>query len=208
MRVRLAAQVLSETVGSVLNAFGPAEAEGTANFCLMMDKFFDCLNVKNTVEHKVKNKPFLKPYDSVDDIRFEWLDNFLHYFELWKESIERQGNFTQNAKSNMFLSWQTYEGIQVTVHSFKEVCKFLLQQGVPYILSERFCQDDVENYFGRQRAIGRRRDNPTLRDTGYNDNTIKTQYSVRPIAGNVRANLNRFNDIDETPLPKRKLQRK
>ena len=33
MRVRLAAQVLSETVGSVLNAFGPAEAEGTANFC-------------------------------------------------------------------------------------------------------------------------------------------------------------------------------
>ena len=175
----------------------------------MMDTFFDCLNVKNTVEHKVKNKPFLKPYDSVDDIRFEWLDNFLHYFELWKESIEeRQGNFTQNAKSNMFLSWQTYEGIQVTVHSFKEVCKFLLQQGVPYILSERFCQDDVENYFGRQRAIGRRRDNPTLRDTGYNDNTIKTHYSVRPIAGNVRANLNKFNDIDETPLPKRKLRRK
>ena len=107
----------------------------------------------------------------------------------------------------MFLSWQTYEGIQVTVHSFKEVCKFLLQQGVPYILSERFCQDDVENYFGRQRAIGRRQDNPTLRDTGYNDNTIKTQYSVRPIAGSVRANLNRFNDINETPLPKRKLQR-
>ena len=71
MRVRLAAQVLSETVGSVLNAFGPAEAEGTANFCLMMDNFFDCLNVKNTVEHKVKNKPFLKPYDSVDGIRFE-----------------------------------------------------------------------------------------------------------------------------------------
>ena len=57
-------------------------------------------------------------------------------------------------------------------------------------------------------SIGCRRDNPKLRDTGYNDNTIKTQYSVRPIAGNVRANLNKFNDIDETPLPKRKLQRK
>ena len=126
MRVRLAAQVLSETVNSVLNSFGPAEAESTANFCLMMDKLFDCLNVKNTVEHTLKNKPFLKPYESVDDdIRFEWLDNFLNYFEAWKESIEeRQGNFTRNAKSNMFFSWQTYEELQVTVHSFMEVCKF------------------------------------------------------------------------------------
>ena len=36
MRVNLAVQVLSDTVGNVLNQFGPAEAEGTANFCLMM----------------------------------------------------------------------------------------------------------------------------------------------------------------------------
>ena len=57
----------------------------------------------------------------VDDIRFECLDNFLCYiyFELWKESMEEsQGKFTRNTKSNMFLSWQTYEGLQVTVHSF------------------------------------------------------------------------------------------
>ena len=106
----------------------------------------------------------------------------------------------------MFISWQSYEGLQVTVHSFKEVCKFLLEQGISYILSERFCQDDLENYFGRQRAIGHRRDNPTVRDAGYNDNTIKSQYSVRPIARNVRANLHKFNIIDETPLPKRKIK--
>ena len=131
MRVRLAAQVLSETVSTVLNTFGDADVAGTAKFCLMMDKFFDCLNVKNTVEHKIKNKPFLKPYESVDDIRFAWLDQFLNYFEQWKESIEeRPGNFTQNAKANMFLSWQTYEGLRVTVYSFKEVCKFLLENGV------------------------------------------------------------------------------
>ena len=71
----------------------------------------------------------------------------------------------------MFISHQTYEGLQTTVYSFIEVCKFLLQRGVPYVLSERFCQDDLENYFGRQRAIGRRRDNPSIRDVGYNGNT-------------------------------------
>ena len=104
----------------------------------------------------------------------------------------------------MFISWQTHEGIQITVHSFKEVCKFLLEHGVPYILSERFCQDDLENYFGRQRAIGSRRDNSTVRDVGYIDNTIKTQFSVRSIAGNVRGQSHNFNKINNTPLPKRK----
>ena len=62
MRVRLAAKLLSETVSVVLNTFGEPDVAGTAKFCLIMDKFFDCLNVKNTVEHKLKNKPFLKPY--------------------------------------------------------------------------------------------------------------------------------------------------
>ena len=57
---------------------------------------------------------------------------------------------------------------QVTVHSFKEVVNFFLENGVKYVLSERFCQDALENYFGRQRAIGRRRDNPSVRDAAYN----------------------------------------
>ena len=122
--------------------------------------------------------------------------------------MERQGNFTQNDKSNLFISWQSYEGFQVRVHSITKVCKFLLEQGISYILSERFYQDDLENYFGRQRAIGHRHDNPAVRDAGYNDNTIKSQYSVRPIAGNIRANLHKFNIIDETPLPKRTIRYK
>ena len=175
MRVRLAAQDLSDTVGNVLNEFGPPEAQ----FCLMMDTFFDCLNVSNREEWQEKQKDFLKPSESVDNVRFEWLDSFLFYFEQWKESIQNRdaSNYTAHARSNIFISWQTHEGLQITVHSFKEVCKFLLEHGVPYIISEKFCQDDLENYFGGQRAIGSRRDN---RDT---INTIETQFSVRSIAG-------------------------
>ena len=58
MRVNLAAQVLSETVDNVLNNFGPEEAEGTRQFSIMMDTFFDCLNVPNTKKHIIKQKPF------------------------------------------------------------------------------------------------------------------------------------------------------
>ena len=59
-------------------------------------------------------------------------------------------------------------------------------------------------FFSRQCAIGRLRDNPSLKGVGYNDNTMKARYSVRPIAGNVQGTVGKFNVIDDTPLPKRK----
>ena len=112
MRVNLAGQVLSETVGNVLNNFGPEEAAGTGKFCLMMDKFFDCLNVRNTKEHITKQKCFLNPYESIDDVRFAWLDELLNYFKLWKDSIEERNdiNYSDNAKSKMSIPRQSYEG--------------------------------------------------------------------------------------------------
>ena len=129
-------------------------------------------------------KPFLKPYESLDDERFTWLiETFLKYFTDWKASIAvRPGQFNDNAKASMFISWQTYEGIKITVHSTIEIVKYLLSKGVPYVLTERLCQHPLENYFGRQRSMGHRKDNPTLGDFGYNDNTIRTQKIFRPIA--------------------------
>ena len=87
------------------------------------------------------------------------------------------------------------------VLSFKEIYKFLLEHGVSDILSKRFSQDDVENYFGRQRAIDRRCDNATVRDFSYNDDTIKLQYLVRPIAGNLWRPALKFIEIITELLP-------
>ena len=52
-------------------------------------------------------------------------------------------------------------------------------------MTERFCQDPLENYFGQQRAIGARKDNPRIHDFGFNNNSIRNQKIFRPIAGNV-----------------------
>ena len=60
MNVRLAVQVLSFSVGKVLQEFGPQDAAGTAKVCMLMDSFFDCLNVRNTEEFKTKRKPNLR----------------------------------------------------------------------------------------------------------------------------------------------------
>ena len=103
----------------------------------------------------------------------------------------------------MFISWQTHEGLQITCYSLIECVTFLLQSGVNYVLSENICQDDLENYFGKQRAIGCRRDNETVRDVCYNDNTIKSQFSINQLGGNVYNHGDKWNVIDNTPLPKR-----
>ena len=169
--------------------------------------FFDCLNVRNKQEHIQKRKPFLEPYSCVDDSRFEWLEfEFLKYLDDWKKSIEeRNGEFSKAERQTMFISLQTYQGLHITCYSFIELTKFLLKNGVEYVLSNRFCQDDLENYFGRQRAIGYRKDNPNVFSTGYNDNTIKSQFTVVPIAGNVKmGNVSKWNKISEELLPKRR----
>ena len=50
MIVRLATQVLSESVGNHLYTYHGHECHGTADLCIMMDKFFDLLNIKNEVQ--------------------------------------------------------------------------------------------------------------------------------------------------------------
>ena len=70
MRVNLAAQVLSASVSAVLKSFGPPESHGTATLCEMIDKFFDCLNVRSLSEHQRKRKPFIAPYTTCNDQRY------------------------------------------------------------------------------------------------------------------------------------------
>ena len=169
----------------------------------MFDNLFDCLNVRNTTECITKQKPFLSPYTSVDDERFEWLmSTFLPYLTNWKNSIESRpgGPYSNTDKARMFISWQTHGALIITTHSSIDQIKYLLNHQVKYVLTERFCQDPLENYFGRQRSMGRRRDNPNLRTFGYQDNTLRTSKTYRPIAGNSRKDEQQNFEINSEPL--------
>ena len=50
-----------------------------------------------------------------------------------------------------------------------------MRLGSYVFLTERFSQDPLENYLGRQRYIGGRKDNPAIHDFGYDDNSIQNQ---------------------------------
>ena len=224
MNVRLATQVLSESVSKHLYTYHGPECHGTADLCMMMDKFFDLFNIKNDSEHITSIKEFLKPFKSPNDKRFEWLNNdFLPYFERWRESVEhRKGNFTTSDRKKMFLSHQTYTGILISVHSVIEMVSYLLRAGTDhdycynddgdiqnFVLTGRVSQDPTEENFGRHRAVGRRNEHPSLYQFGYDSNMIRMSRSVVPVTGNTKgAHQGKkklsWSIVDQEPLPKRK----
>jgi len=108
----------------------------------------------------------------------------------------------------MFIPMQTFEGLQMTVYSLVEATQYLLQNGVDFVLTERFNQDVLEEYFGRQRSLGRFNDAPNLFQFGYNSNTLRMQRSVVPVKGNTRGAHSQkrkpsWTVVDDQPLKKR-----
>ena len=129
----------------------------------------------------------IKPYESPEDERLIWKkDTFLKFLEDWKSSIQaREGPFTAAEREKMFLSNQTYEGFKISANSHVEVIKFLLSEGFSYVLTERFMQDVIEDYFGHQRTQRGRSDNPSAKQFGYNDLTIAVKRDIAPsVSGN------------------------
>ena len=127
---------------ALIRSYPEGEASETAQFCKLMNDFFDCLNVRAYNEATYKKNELLAPYRSQNDERFEWLLNtFLQYFHDWKKAVDtRPGEFQPTVPAKMFISQQTYEGLQITVHSTVETVKFLLSQGLDSVLTERFQQ--------------------------------------------------------------------
>ncbi|CAB4040374.1 Hypothetical predicted protein [Paramuricea clavata] len=180
-------QVLSETVSNIMMAYSSSETQETAIFLLMMDKFFYCCNSRPEMSVH-KRKPFLAPYTSVNDSRFNFLKKtFLNYLANWKASIdERKGNFTKDDKSKMFLSSQTYQGLRLTVYSLEDIVKFLLNHGFEYVLTSKFSQDLLEEHFGRHRQSARRSENPSLQTLGVQENKFRIQ---RTMATSIREGI-------------------
>ena len=208
MNVRLAVQTLSATVAAVLRNYYP-QANATADFCDMGNKFFDVMNIRCQKECLVTRNEDKKLFTSKYDKRLEWLQStFLGYFSDWKHSIEMREGFTRRGKEKMFISAQTYEGLRITVSSILEIIPFLLENGLDFVLTEKFNQDCLEQSFGTHRSMGGRSDNPNVHRYGYDENAMRVHRSVVPVKGNVASAFKGkrkpcWYDVDDTPIDKR-----
>ena len=126
----------------------------------------------------------LAPLRSVNDWTFSWLRNvFLKSFQDWLNFVlQYQGNFTKDAGQKIFISCQIYEGLKITVNRIIQDTQFLLWHPVKCVLTESFCQDAFENWFGRQRSLGSRIGNLSMVDFGYSNNAISNQKHFKPIS--------------------------
>ena len=65
------------------------------------------------------------------------------------------------------------------------------------MLTERFRQDALENWFGRQRSLRSRKDNPSMVDFRYNNNAIRNQKHFKPITNGNSSMI----ALTDKPLP-------
>ena len=103
----------------------------------------------------------------------QWLeDDFLWYLHEWNLSVMNRDGYTDSEKALIQLSMETLEGLRITgetshtpiyfyyctyyfrVKSFTSVTRYMGFSEVKghYLLSERFTQDSIDNYFGQQRS--------------------------------------------------------
>ena len=105
----------------------------------------------------------------------------------------------------MIISLYMYAFPNNAVLSFVEMAENLLAlEGAKFLLSERFSQDPVEEYFGKQRERGARNDNPTADGFLHNHQTLATlgTISIGPLVkGNVRGRPRPVDSIEQLSLP-------
>ena len=86
-----------------------------------------------------------------------------------------------------------------TAHSLNDIVKFLLSQGMEYVLTERFNQDPLEVFFGQQRSRGGRCDNPSAKQFLRNTQAIMVQKSLA-LGGTSNISQKRSNPFATSPL--------
>lgn len=92
-----------------------------------------------------------------------------------------------------------------------ELVRYLFKQpDVKSFLSQRICQDPLENFFGRQRQRGGVHDNPNVQEFTKNTQALRVinSFGHRPTRGNCRGSRGECTNFkenvdDHEPLPKR-----
>ncbi|KAK6167020.1 hypothetical protein SNE40_021132 [Patella caerulea] len=87
----------------------------------------------------------------------------------------------------MQLSHQTLSGLHISVNSIVECSKFLLSEGVEFILTSHYNQDPLEEEFLHLRHKGGSNDNPTVYDIKNNLSQMRVigSTALAPIHSNI-----------------------
>lgn len=135
------------------------------------DKTIELLKVTSTLLKNFKSKA---PYRSLDDSRFSENLSCASWFDDWATWVEENSHgMRAKVREKMFISKKLSFDIRSMVFAFQKYCEtlFVLFPGCE-IRSNRTNQDNLEQFFGRQRAQNGQNNNPTELQYGSGINGI------------------------------------
>jgi hypothetical protein len=155
MKVSLATQVLSHSVGSAIRTYVslkklPESSLSTANFVETVDQVFDVLNSRV----KQPNHKWRKPLTIFTHDQFILLDDAVAWIGSWR--------FRHVSKQTVKQSLPFQQGLVLTIRAVGLLVKDLLHnRNFKYVFTSRFNQDIVENWFSCIRQKGLNNDSRT-----------------------------------------------
>ncbi|KAJ1519123.1 hypothetical protein ONE63_011276 [Megalurothrips usitatus] len=212
MKVRYAAQPMSNTVAQDIEDQKWPGTEETVRFIRLIDRFFDCLNGAHTSMANRKNKPDLAPY-TVDNIdyevkegRFKFLRDFIAYLADWKKQVYRLP-LSAEEKEKRILPIQTLIGIETSIRAIEAATVYFLDPqkgGGKFVNARIFSQDPLEQHFSKQRGRGGGSRNPNVAQfqQGQVVTALQRGLGVRKRKGNSTEEDVSVEVVSE-PLPKK-----
>ena len=146
--MNLATQLLSGSVAAAIRtyvAFGKLESMAlqTTDFIDKINRLFD---VMNSQTHHATNK-WKKPLRLSSKDQLLFLDECLEWLKSWK--------FIGTVSHRVKYSFPFLDGFLITVRSIKtDVTELLTTEHYSFILTSRFNQDALENFFSQIRSKG------------------------------------------------------
>ena len=139
LKVRLAAQLLSETTAKALS-FLNDEYENVSEKLLIFDRWFDASNSR----HVDEVKPLRKPFGFKENIQIKALKDMEDLMNTMKYA---------DSESNAKKPFQ--KGILINIKSTLVLYEEMKEEGYSYLLTSRLNQDALESTFSRMRGVGK-----------------------------------------------------
>ena len=156
MNVKLATQVLSHSVASAIRTYialnkMSTDAHATADFVEKINRIFDIMNSNKVImRNRWKRALTLKATD-----QFAELKAFCEWANQWQFRSKKNSKIVKKT-----LPFK--DGLMMTCNALHEVCMNLLaKHNFRFVLTSRFNQDIVENWFSCIRGKGRNNDSRT-----------------------------------------------
>lgn len=103
--VQLALNVFHETTIAALKR--NAETRETAEFCQIIQRWWNIVNVKTTTKCTTKRDEWSAAFRQQDDFRIQFLRNFISWLHTWNHTGNTEGTFTFDAYQAAVLTTTT-----------------------------------------------------------------------------------------------------